>query len=185
MHGELFVQIDCWLSVINGGYNYGDLLRECSPHTKVGEKGLHSAESNATLEREEDALFGEVNLHDGNAICQRRTSTQYSISEFGWGLYFLKNGDGERISTNLSVFFFRNAVQIFTVGDLPSLALCIHFEVIQDLSIPLVNLVLVLLSIVQPASEDDWQYLQYFRIFTSAAHGEWFRNHGQQYKIQC
>ncbi|XP_073391938.1 uncharacterized protein [Physcomitrium patens] len=62
-------QIDCWLSVINGGYNYGDLLRECSPHTKVGEKGLHSAESNATLEREEDALFGEVNLHDGNAIC--------------------------------------------------------------------------------------------------------------------
>ena len=46
------VQIDCWLSVINGGYNYVDLLRDSSPHVKVGEKNIHSDESNAAfLER--------------------------------------------------------------------------------------------------------------------------------------
>jgi hypothetical protein len=50
--GELFVQIDCWLSVINGGYNYGDLLRDSSPHIKAEGKNLQSAESNAAfLER--------------------------------------------------------------------------------------------------------------------------------------
>jgi len=46
------VQIDCWLSAIKGGYNYGDLLRDSSPHIKAGERGLNSAESDAAfLER--------------------------------------------------------------------------------------------------------------------------------------
>lgn len=57
----LKLQIDCWLSAIEGGYNYGDLLRECSPHIRKGENGLHTAESEAAfLAREEDSLFGEV-----------------------------------------------------------------------------------------------------------------------------
>jgi len=48
----LVVQIDCWLSAIKGGYNYGDLLRDISPRVEVGEKGLNSAESDAEfLER--------------------------------------------------------------------------------------------------------------------------------------
>ena len=47
--GDLFVQIDSWLSVINGGYNYGDLLRDSSPHIKAGEKNLQSAEVNAAF----------------------------------------------------------------------------------------------------------------------------------------
>ncbi|KAG0584333.1 hypothetical protein M758_3G203300 [Ceratodon purpureus] len=54
------LQIDSWLSVINGGYNYGDLLRDSSPHIKAGEKNLQSAEANAAFLARENSLFGEV-----------------------------------------------------------------------------------------------------------------------------
>lgn len=67
----LFMQIDCWLSAINGGYNYGDLLRDSSPYIKAGEKDRNSAES--------DAAFLER-----FAQCECRPNVFYSFSGFGY-----------------------------------------------------------------------------------------------------
>lgn len=44
-----FLQVDCWLSVISGGYNYHDLLRNSS-HLTPWQKVLPAEDSDPTLE---------------------------------------------------------------------------------------------------------------------------------------